>query len=48
MKIALESAAEMKLELPGLAQAERLYQQVAARGWQDCGTQALYRLYTEL
>ncbi len=48
MKIALESAAEMKLELPGLAQAKRLYDQVAAKGWEDCGTQALYRLYTEL
>lgn len=47
MKIALEAAAEMKLDLPGLAQAKRLYDQVAARGWQDCGTQALYRLYTE-
>jgi 3-hydroxyisobutyrate dehydrogenase len=47
MKIALESAAEMKLDVPGLAQAKSLYDQVAARGWQDCGTQALYRLYTE-
>jgi 3-hydroxyisobutyrate dehydrogenase len=47
MRIALESAAEMKLELPGLAQAKRLYDQVAAKGWEDCGTQALYRLYTE-
>jgi 3-hydroxyisobutyrate dehydrogenase len=45
MRIALDSAAEMKLELPGLAEAKRLYDQVAERGWQDCGTQALYRLY---
>jgi 3-hydroxyisobutyrate dehydrogenase len=48
MKIALESAAELKLDLPGLATAKKLYEQVAARGWEDCGTQALYRLYTSL
>jgi 3-hydroxyisobutyrate dehydrogenase len=46
MRIALESAAEMKLDLPGLACAKKLYDQVAAKGWEDCGTQALYRLYT--
>lgn len=45
--IALESAAELKLELPGLACAKKLYDQVAARGWAECGTQALYRLYTQ-
>ena len=48
MKIALESAAELKLALPGLACAKKLYDQVAARGWEDCGTQALYRLYLSL
>jgi 3-hydroxyisobutyrate dehydrogenase len=48
MRIALESAAELKLELPGLTIAKRLYDEVAARGWEDCGTQALYRLYTSL
>jgi len=48
MRIALESAAEMKLDLPGLAGAKQLYDQVAARGWEDCGTQALYRLYASL
>jgi 3-hydroxyisobutyrate dehydrogenase len=48
MKIALDSAAEMKLDVPGLAGAKKLYDQVAARGWEDCGTQALYRLYTSL
>lgn len=48
MRIALEAAAEMKLELPGLTIAKKLYDDVAARGWQDCGTQALYRLYTSL
>lgn len=45
MKIALDSAAELKLDLPGLAVAKRLYEQVAERGWEECGTQALYRLY---
>ncbi len=48
MKIALDSAAELGLELPGLAVAKKLYEQVAARGWEDCGTQALYKLYTSL
>jgi 3-hydroxyisobutyrate dehydrogenase len=48
MKIALESAAELKLDLPGLVTAKKLYDQVAARGWEDCGTQALYRLYASL
>ena len=48
MKIALDAAAEMGLDLPGLALAKKLYEQVAAKGWEDCGTQALYRLYTAL
>jgi 3-hydroxyisobutyrate dehydrogenase len=48
MRIALESAAELKLDLQGLATAKKLYDQVAARGWEDCGTQALYRLYASL
>ena len=48
IKIALDSAAEMKLDLPGLATAKKLYEQVAARGWEDSGTQALYRFYTTL
>ena len=45
MKIALDSAAELKLDVPGLAEAKRLYEKVAAHGWEECGTQALYRLY---
>jgi len=48
MRIALESAAEMQLDLPGLACAKKLYDQVAAHGWDECGTQALYRLYASL
>lgn len=47
MRIALESAAEMKLDLPGLACAKKLYDQVASRGWEDLGTQALYQLYSQ-
>jgi len=46
MRIALESAAELKLDLPGLACAKKLYDQVSSRGWDDSGTQVLYRLYT--
>ncbi|HKB91446.1 MAG TPA: NAD(P)-dependent oxidoreductase [Opitutaceae bacterium] len=46
MRIALESAAELKLDLPGLACAKKLYDQVSALGWDDNGTQALYRFYT--
>ena len=45
MRIALESAAEMKLDLPGLAVAKQLYDRVAAKGWEEDGTQALYKLY---
>jgi 3-hydroxyisobutyrate dehydrogenase len=45
MRIALDSAAELKLDLPGLAVAKQLYDRVAAAGWEECGTQALYKLY---
>jgi len=48
IRIAIESAAELKLELPGLDCAKKLYELVAAKGWDDCGTQALYRLYLSL
>lgn len=45
LRIALDAAAELKLDLPGLSVAKKLYDDVAARGWEDCGTQALFRLY---
>ncbi len=45
IRIALESAAELHLNLPGLSVAKDLYEKVAAHGWEDNGTQALYRLY---
>jgi 3-hydroxyisobutyrate dehydrogenase len=44
--IAVASAQEMGLELPGLECARLLYDQVASRGWEELGTQVLYRLYT--
>lgn len=45
LRLALEAAEALKLDLPGTAQAKKLYDQVAARGWEDSGTQALFRLY---
>lgn len=47
IKIALDSAREMNLSLPGLTTAQKLYEQVKAKGWEDYGTQVLYRYYTE-
>lgn len=47
LRLALEAAEAMKLDLPGTKQAKALYDLVAARGWEDSGTQALFRLYTE-
>lgn len=47
IKIAIDSAREMQLDLPGLATAQKLYQEVQAKGWEDNGTQVLYRSYTE-
>jgi 3-hydroxyisobutyrate dehydrogenase len=46
--IAVASAREMGLELPGLDCARRLYDLVAEKGWDELGTQVLYRLYTSL
>ena len=44
IRLARQCAAETGIELPGLATAERLYEAVADQGWDDLGTQALYRL----
>jgi 3-hydroxyisobutyrate dehydrogenase len=44
MKIALQSAEEMKVELPGLTLAKSLYEQLAASGEEDSGTQALFKI----
>jgi len=45
LAIALASAKEMKLDLPGLTLGEKLYRELAAMGHADDGTQALWKLY---
>jgi 3-hydroxyisobutyrate dehydrogenase len=45
MTIAIDSAHVMGLELPGLEQAERMYERLRDLGLEDAGTQALYKLY---
>lgn len=47
MDLALEAAAQMQLDLPGLATARKLYELARTRGYDDCGTQVLWRLYAE-
>lgn len=44
MTIALNSAAELGLETPGLKLAKSLYERLAAEGAEDDGTQALFKL----
>ncbi|MCL6636487.1 MAG: NAD(P)-dependent oxidoreductase [Alicyclobacillus sp.] len=43
--IALAEAERLRLDLPGVALAKRLYEQLAGQGGADDGTQALYKLY---
>jgi len=45
MNIALESAKQMGLLTPGLALAKERYEELAAMGEENSGTQALYKLY---
>lgn len=45
MRIAIEEANKMQLNLPGLIQAEKLYHILEERGYQDKGTQALMYWY---
>ena len=47
MKIAIESAQAMGLDLPGLQVGQKLYDQLASKGCEDDGTQALFKLYEE-
>ena len=47
MRIALDSATEMGLDLPGLATAKRLYELLESSGGQNLGTQALWLLYAD-
>nr|WP_084360999.1 NAD(P)-dependent oxidoreductase [Neobacillus fumarioli] len=45
MKIALEEAERMDMDVPGLALAKSLYEQLAERGEENSGTQALYKYW---
>jgi 3-hydroxyisobutyrate dehydrogenase len=45
MGIALEEAERMNLRLPGLELAFSMYQELAAKGYENEGTQALYKAY---
>jgi len=47
MGIAIESATEMNLDLPGLLLAKKLYDKLAELGYENDGTQALFRLYNQ-
>ncbi len=48
MSIALAEAERMKLDLPGLTLARGLYQKLIDGGFGEDGTQALYRVYTQM
>ena len=45
MKIALEEAEKMNLQLPGLQLAKSMYDDLVAKGYEDNGTQALIKSY---
>ncbi|UTR16337.1 NAD(P)-dependent oxidoreductase [Salipaludibacillus sp. LMS25] len=45
MRIAIESAEELDLNMPGLKLAKELYEKLAESGHEDDGTQALYTYY---
>ena len=47
MRIALESASQMGLVLPGLSAAKRLYEVLECHGGSELGTQALWLLYAD-
>jgi 3-hydroxyisobutyrate dehydrogenase len=48
LEIALNEAARMKLDLPGAKLARTLYGRLSENGFDEEGTQALYRLYNDL
>ncbi|MBI1337764.1 MAG: NAD-binding protein [Phycisphaera sp.] len=48
MTIALESAKEMGLELPGLSLARSRYEELVRAGGKDLGTHALFKLYSNV
>ncbi|WP_246943974.1 NAD(P)-dependent oxidoreductase [Bacillus pinisoli] len=45
MKIALDEAERMNLDVPGLSLAKQLYETIAESGEENSGTQALYKLW---
>jgi 3-hydroxyisobutyrate dehydrogenase len=45
MKIALEEAENLGIEVPGLSLAKKMYEQLAERGEENSGTQALYKYW---
>jgi len=47
MRIAMDSAIHMGLDLPGLAAAKRLYEHLESSGGANLGTQALWLLYAD-
>lgn len=47
MKIAMDEAERMQLDLPGLAKAKSLYDELLAQGYGDLGTQALIKYYID-
>ncbi len=47
MKIALDEAKRMDMEVPGLALAKSLYDQLAEMGEENSGTQALYKYWNK-
>jgi 3-hydroxyisobutyrate dehydrogenase len=47
MKIALDEAKRMDMEVPGLSMALALYEQLAEKGEENSGTQALYKYWKQ-
>jgi len=47
MSISLEEGSAMGLEMPGLALTKQLYEEIAATGGENDGTQSLFRLYDD-
>jgi 3-hydroxyisobutyrate dehydrogenase len=48
MRIALDEARRMQLALPGLALAEKFYTSAMAMGYEDLGTQGLYKVFERM
>lgn len=48
MRIALDEARRMELSLPGLALAEQFYTSALALGYENLGTQGLYKVFAKM